>query len=310
MGKVTVKPKAHQYISPVHVELIEAFDQHWYRKIDARTGEIIADIPSVTTILGAAPKPWLLKWYGDLGWDGAKKARRDAQDRGSRVHWAINKIVTGGGVIYVPPPQKLQRLSPDEIQQISVEHAGNVATLQRDDECCQVGRFIEWLIEVKPVPIAAEEMVISTKQDCAGTLDLGFRIPTGEYQIAGERKMKVLGGFYIIDIKTGAKSDDHILQLAAYCKLWEEMHPDTPVAGAMVIYTNAATQKGIAGLNTVQFTLPELDEAWLEFKDVQRVWLRRNKNKRPEILHFSPYMSWEWAKQNRAYVSNLREAIR
>lgn len=54
-------------------------------------------VPSVTYITSFYPKgAQLTKWIADQGWDEAEAKKKEAGERGSRIHQAVAVLVAGG----------------------------------------------------------------------------------------------------------------------------------------------------------------------------------------------------------------------
>ena len=52
--------------------------------------------PSVTQVLGLLDKPFLYRWYADLGWEKAELQKKTAQERGERFHKAVEDVFKNG----------------------------------------------------------------------------------------------------------------------------------------------------------------------------------------------------------------------
>ena len=270
----------------VYLEQTTYFDQHAYDVYSTETGELIGTHVSATTVLGAIAKPWLTRWYGELGWREASRKMREAQDNGSAVHHAIEMLVTGGAVVFHPHRSKRRVLTDIQVDEIAAQHHNRIAILEDQDLQIQVGRFSQFMAVTGAKVHYAECMVWSPTLKCAGTVDLVLEIPGGKYPIAGSKPVELPGGLYIADIKTGAESEDHALQIAAYKYMFEEMTGQA-IAGGLIIHTNATQIKGgIEGFKAVHYDLDELATALTQFRNVHQVWTDRNPGWAPKVKSF------------------------
>lgn len=235
------------------IKQIEWFDDRFY-KVDSEF------YPSVTTILGVAPKPFLAHWRGQVGNWEADRIMGEAQVKGSNVHLAISTILLGGQVVYEPKNELTDR-------NIYLSENPKTIFLQNQQEVLETYRFLQFLEEVKPKVILSEAIVYSEIYKFAGTLDLLLEIEEGEYQVAGSKSLK-LDGLYIADIKTGKQiSDEAYCQIAAYSKCL-----DKNINGGLVIHTNSQTKNGIEGLQTYLRTDKELNQDFIKFLNYQAIY--------------------------------------
>lgn len=160
---------------------ITTTDERWYEKDGVF-------VPSVTWIAGYYPKGiGFYKWLADKGWDEAEAIKAAAGDKGSKVHRAIEDILTGAEVkidaqYMNPSTEKLEELTPQEY------------------EC--VMSFVEWLKETNPEVISTEYNVFNEREGYAGTVDM---------------KLKIDGEVWLVDIKTSASIwPEYELQVSAY----------------------------------------------------------------------------------------------
>lgn len=103
----------------------------------------------------------------------------------------------------------------------------------------------DWDSKFEPEIIATEKYLVSNKYKYAGTADLICRWK---------------GILWIVDFKTGAKSIDHGLQLAAYRQAYKEMTGET--AQTAGLYLNTKTKRGWS---------------WKEYKEPIGVFLAAKK---------------------------------
>lgn len=160
-------------------------DERWYVRPGQSpvTGLPVYDyLPSSTWIASHYPKSkpfWV--WLANHGWDEAEALKVAAGDRGTRVHQAIECLVSGGTVnhnsVYLN-------------QELSVEEYWSVLT------------FRDWFEATRPKLLGSEYTVWNLEHGYAGTVDL---------------KLLIDNEVWIVDIKTSANIwPEHELQLSSY----------------------------------------------------------------------------------------------
>jgi hypothetical protein len=109
-------------------------------------------------------------------------------------------------------------------------------------------------------PHLAEYTVHSKKYKYAGTLDLHTKL------LEDERWPE--HGSYVIDLKTSNEvRDTYGMQLSAYTKAFEEMHPNVAIDGAAIINIHPFRSKNpYLEAKITFFTLEQLSEAFDKFK--------------------------------------------
>lgn len=109
------------------------------------------------------------------------------------------------------------------------------------------GGYLRWAEKFEPKVLATEMFVASHRHNYAGTADLICEID---------------GEVWIVDYKTGAKSIDHGLQLAAYRQAVKEMNPKSKPPRTACLYLNSKTKRGWS---------------WKEYKEPVGVFLAAKK---------------------------------
>jgi hypothetical protein len=279
---------------------IEWFDQRYYKVVlsNKETNDVspavtlyrgekesIAYIPSVTECLGIIAKPFLADWRGRVGNDEANRIMYDALDKGSRVHHAC-WVYTRGGIVLCDSWKT--RLYDDEARiELSKRYNGNIIIL-RQEEFLPFYRYVQFHNLVNPEMLASEITAYNLIHGVAGTVDAVMHIKAGEYQVAGSKPLKLDGGVYIVDLKTGKSIDDnYYMQVAAYAELLRNDFED--IRGALILHLEATTKTGIEGLNTHVRTPSEMNSDWLDFQHVAAVWNRKNRNRVPKVFDLPTY---------------------
>ena len=273
----TIKKKA------LELKQVSWFDSHFYRirYTNEAKQEIIDYFPSTTTKLGALAKPFLIRWYGDLGTREATRRRDEASDRGTRLHWAWHIYITGGVVIYNPYETPLY--SKEEIDKIFKEYNGLATVLTNQNEMWDMMKLQKFVERVKPVSVASEVIIYDMENREAGTVDNIFDIKTGKYLVNGAKPLELPGGRYIFDLKSGAAiGKEASMQVADYAKMAEKSGYGA-IKGTLVGHTQAKTKTGIEGFSLSYQDENRVNEEYRDFRDIAKVWERNFGNKKPVI---------------------------
>jgi hypothetical protein len=267
----------------LEVKMIDWFDDHWYRvryMNEARI-EVEEYFASVTTKLGIISKPHLLRWYGDVGTQEAKRKTREAADRGTRIHWAWFTYTQGGAVVYQNP--RTPAYEQHEIEEIYKRYNGNVWVLENQDEHFDFLKLVQMFKLLNPQIVEAEKSVYNIEHKEAGTADNILNIKEGDYMVSGSKPLKLPGGMYIGDLKTGASvGKEAFQQISAYVYCAESMGYDR-FAGALIYHTAASIRSGIEGLKVYYLTREEIDSHYQDYRDISRVWERQGLGRKPII---------------------------
>lgn len=263
----------------MEVKSVEWFDDRFY-KIKLGDGKIDY-IPSVTTKLGALAKPFLIRWYGDLGTREANRQKIEKADRGTRIHHAWWVYTTNGAVIYQPDNHPIY--NKDELSEVCKKYGNHVSIIRNQDEMYQVTKLQKFYKAINPTETNSEVTVCDPEMRDAGTTDNIFNISSGEYMVNGAKPLVLTGGKYIFDLKTGtAVGKEARMQVACYAKIVEKMDMG-PIVGGLIGHTQAKTKNGIAGFSTIHMTQEELAIEYSDYRDVAKVWERNFGNTKPRV---------------------------
>lgn len=196
-------------------ERIEWFDDRFY-KVNNALG-VTEFYPSVTTVLGIINKPFLLKWYGDVGTEIAQHRSKLAKEKGSLIHDGVYRLLTDG---YVSSENYTQ------------------------EDYYQLWNFLKCYESLNPKVLHNEVIVYSHETLSAGTLDLLVEIKAGTYDIGYSETKKLRGGNYLLDVKTGNMDLAYHYQTAAYSKMAIERGLVDDITGTGILLTKADTKKG------------------------------------------------------------------
>lgn len=170
---------------------ITTTDERWYafESEDPQTKlPIFSFVPSVTWICESYPKGiGFYKWLADKGWDEAEAIKAAAGDKGSKVHKAIETLLSDKPVRMEDKFTNPTTEQPEEL------------TAEEYEALCS---FVDWFNAVKPEILATEISVINKEQNYAGTVDFVAKID---------------GKVWLIDFKTSQNVwASYELQVSAY----------------------------------------------------------------------------------------------
>jgi hypothetical protein len=155
----------------------------------------VTRVPSVTTIIGRFKEAGgLMHWAWQCGKDGKdyREERDSAANAGTMAHEAVEAWIRGKAFTFAGPQPIVERAQKS------------------------FGAFLEWADQTKLRVTHTEMPLVSEKHRFGGTFDailLGNRRAMGDW-------------------KSSAKCyPEYLVQVAAYGKLWEEVHPGEPITG-------------------------------------------------------------------------------
>jgi len=234
---------------------ITTTDERWYTidEVDKVTGlPGYKFIPSVTWITGYVYKGiGFYKWLSEKGWDEAEAAKMEAGDKGSKIHSAIEQLITGASV-------KLDDKYFSRMSETDEE--------LKPEEYAAIMSFKNWYDETKPKFIMQETTVISEKYNFAGTVDAVAKI--------GDQ-------LYIIDWKTSQYVWPSMeAQLSAYKQALKEM--GRKVEGVKLAILQIGYRKNKRG-----YKFTEVDDQFDSlFLPAQKFWEKDNSGKSPRQVEY------------------------
>jgi len=258
----------------VEIQTAMFFDDRGYRiKLGQQS---FFECASVTTKLGIEDKPFLYRWYAELGWDQARKKLNEAGERGKRIHYAMYIYLMGGMVVY--NQWQNPKYTDQQIQEFKDQNP-YFMVLGNQDEMLALWKIQKFFDIVKPEIIKLEETVWHISEGIAGTLDMVLKIEKGTYDVNGAKGLIIPEtGIYIGDLKTGSTvSESAWAQIAAYQKAFESLS-GLKTQGGFVLHTSGSSKKGIEGLSVPLKTSEELKSDYHIFKSLSYVWDQRNPN--------------------------------
>lgn len=224
---------------------ITTTDERWYIINDKLTNDK-KYLPSVTWIAGHYPKGvQFYKWLANNGWDEAEAIKSAAGDKGSKVHAAIESLLSGNVIKF---DERLANKETGELEDISTS----------EYECLL--SFADWFNKTKPKVLKTETTVVSEEFGFAGTVDLVCEID---------------GLIYIIDFKTGQNIwTEYELQLSAYRRAFAEQSGIKPDRLAIL-------QVGYAR-NKNKYKFTEIPDKFDLFLHARAIWENESEKQQPK----------------------------
>lgn len=221
-------------------------DERFYARIVNRaSGEPIYDyVPSVSWICNYYYKGnELLRWVAKHGWDEAEEIKAAAGDKGSKVHQAINRMVSGGTVLMEDSFENPRTNQPEP--------------LTPEEYFCLM-TFRDWFEKTRPEVLASEYTVWNERWRYAGTVDLRCRI--------GKT-------VWLIDIKTSPQIWPSMeLQVSAY----KHADPTLPKSAKLAIL-----QVGYKKNKTQKYKFTPIPDQFQLFMSTRRIWAKETAGQAP-----------------------------
>jgi hypothetical protein len=270
------------------IKRLSYFDDRFYH-FDFTDGSKRALI-SVTSVLGIVEKPWLLRYYGSLGYDEARRRLREAGDHGSIIH-AAAQIFTLGGVVMFQYPKHLHvdddlKAQNDYIIKQCLFQGRPFIVIDDQWEKMIFDRFEAIYNIVKPVIDESETVVFDMETGTAGTADAYGTLPAGRYKVNGSQEVVIpTTGFAAFDWKSGKNvGHDAEMQVGEYAYCLE-------LAGKRVDYTviwhlQADTRTGLVGVRMIVRNRDEWQRDRQDFLKVKAVYDIDHVDDAPASLEF------------------------
>jgi hypothetical protein len=211
--------------------------------------------PGVTNVLGVVSKGSQYEsWLKSVGFN-ADAIVREAMEKGSRVHSAIENLLNGMEVTF----------GNSEKQNFS------------RDEWIMVARFMDFYTGFKPETIAVEKVLVSDKLQFGTQLDYICKLD---------------GVLWYIDHKTGSIYDSAYRQVAASIQLWNEYFPKTPITKGGILHLDSAHRgrdskgKSIQGEGWKLVEVTDIDRYWRIFQHIHSIWKDNNPDYKPFNLQY------------------------
>lgn len=246
-------------------------DERWYlkRTENEETGlPVFTPVPSVTWIAGYYPKGiGFYKWLADQGWDEAQAVKQAAGDKGSVVHFALERILAGEEFRVDTEVQDKSRSNEKELYMRDLTY----------EELLCVWSFVSWrkamLEDYDLETIATETTVFSEIHGFAGTVDWVVLITP---KANGKDPLKLGQPTpYIVDFKTSKQVwTEYEMQVSAYRTALENGENTIEKNGKPVNLSGLRTailQVGYA-LNKDGYKWTEVEDCFDLFLTAQKIW--------------------------------------
>lgn len=246
-------------------------------------------VPSVTWKASFYPKGvGYYKWLGEHGWDESQALMREAGDKGSRVHLAVEMILNGEEF-------KIDTKVPDK-------SSGEMMELSYDELVC-VKSFCDWRKEMSQdyliETIRNETVIFSEKHDYAGTIDWIVRLTP---KVEGKNPLNLTGAtIFVVDFKTSQQVwTSAEMQVSAYKKALESgenpvklLNENGTETNELMDVTNiraAILQLGYR-LNKRLYKFTEVEDCFDMFLVSSKIWEREVGKQEVKVVDFPIVLS-------------------
>lgn len=243
-------------------------DERWYSFLDdafpeaptiLRMGGRLF-VPSVSWLAGYWPKGKGFEMFLKNKGQEADDVRDLAAERGSKIHQAIDKLLSDGRLTH---DEKFLNTFNDRLEELSANEYAAVLT------------FVEFCREMQPALLSNERTVLNIEVGYAGTIDIHCTID---------------GEPWLIDVKTGKSVYmSHRLQLSAYKHagiVWDgKIETFDPATKLGVLQVGYITKKG--------WKLTEIDDEFENFMHAYAIWKRENDGEKPNQVTFPQQINME-----------------
>lgn len=167
-----------------------------------------AKYPSITTVLGSGPKPWLEAWKTSLGPDKAAKETQRCSDRGTALHDMVEKYLKNVDT----PTEGHERTNIGMFNQIKLQLNKRVGEIRAQE-----------------IPLYSHALKVAGRVDCVAEYDGVLSII--DFKTSNNNK-------------TDDMIEDYFLQCTAYAVMFFEMY-QVPIDQIVVVI---AVEKGLMPL--------------------------------------------------------------
>ena len=230
---------------------VTTVDERWYVREtqNKKTGLPIYEyVPSVTWICESYPKGIaFFKWLANHGWDESIALRDAAGDKGSKIHYAVNKLMDGDEV---KMEDKFLNNSLGADEELSLE------------EYRAIMSFVAWFEKVKPNIWARE-----------------FNIWGPGYAGMVDMLCQIEDQWWVVDFKTSQYIWPSMeLQLSAYRHEVMEKMPDKDVRMAVL-------QLGYRK-NKRHWKFTEIQDNYEHFLAAKTIWQKEHGREHPRQIEY------------------------
>ena len=260
---------------------ITTVDERWY--IKEEPGKELGDeiiktfVPSVTWIASYYPKGiGYMKWLAANGFDESQALMKEAGEKGSKVHKAIEDLLKGKE-IKMNDSYFSEKLKQDD--ELTVE----------EWEC--IMSFHSWFSQVNPETISIEIVVFNDEIGYAGTVDY-ICIIREDVKIKSQVIKK---GIYIIDWKTSANIwPSHEIQISSYKnainlklkkRIWKSLSKEEKKDPEFKDFKLGILQVGYKK-NKNGFKFNTINDQFDLFLSIKNIWAKECENISPKQIDY------------------------
>lgn len=179
--------------------------------------------PSITTILGSGPKPWLDAWKASLGKEKADKETQRCADRGTSLHDMVEKYLKN----VEDPTDGHDRANVGLFNQIKMQLRSRVGEIRAQE-----------------IPLYSHTLKVAGRVDCVAEYD--GRLAIIDFKTANQ-------------VKTEDMIEDYFLQCTAYAIMYYEMY-GVPIDDIVVIIAVEKSMMPLVFKREIFDYVPKLQE--------------------------------------------------
>lgn len=203
--------------------------------------------------------PYLIKWIADKGLTEAERLKNLAGEKGSKVHYACERIDMGEEVTIT---SKFVNPTTEQEEEINVEEFEAVLS------------YVNFLKDYKPQVLEIEQTHFSDIS--GGTIDRIYA-----FKVEGKEERQI----YITDLKTSKSIyDEHKLQLSDYSHMDIDYKKLGITDKEWADRRLAVLQVGYS-LNKKGYKFTEVEDMYDEFRNIAyRIWKKKNPDGKPKQI--------------------------
>lgn len=249
-------------------------DERWYGRDvpDSITGiPQIQYKPSMTWICSYWPKGIeYYKWLSEHGWDEAEAIKKEAGNKGDKIHQACEIIDKQGKI---SATDKFMNKQKGELEDLNF------------DELEAIKSYQEWVDEVKPICLANEMTIFGGNEitEWAGTLDRIYKIGE-QIWIVDLKSSNYIWTPYRIQVSGYSHADIDYRSLGITDEEWKNRKL-------------AILRLGYKYNKIKKYKFDEIEDLYDLFLVTCKIWKQENPDTKPKQRDFPLEIQSEWIKQ-------------